>query len=167
MVAFDASEAMVALARERVPSATVVRAVLGEPLPFADGEFDLVVSGLAIHYAADRGAAFREFHRVVRPGGAVVVSTQHPTFDWLRKGGSYFDVRVEEDVWQRDGGEYTVRYWREPLGVFCAAATDAGFLIERLVEPAPAESMRERWPDEWETLQREPVFLLLRLLRPV
>jgi SAM-dependent methyltransferase len=167
VVAFDASEAMVALARERVPSATVVRAVLGEPLPFADGEFDLVVSALAIHYAADRAAAFRELHRVVRPGGAVVLSTQHPTADWLRKGGSYFDVRVEEDVWQRDGRDYTVSYWREPLGVFCAAATDAGFLIERLVEPAPAESMRERWPDDWETLQREPAFLLLRLLRPV
>ena len=57
---------------------------LGERLPYADGEFDLVVCALAIHYAEDRGAAFREFSRVL--GGAVVFSTHHPTTDWLRKG---------------------------------------------------------------------------------
>jgi len=166
VVAFDASEAMVALAQERVPAATVVRAVLGEPLPFDDASFDLVASALGIHYAADRAAAFRELHRVVRPGGAVVLSTQHPTADWLRWGGSYFDVSLVDDVWRRDGVDYTVRFWREPLTTLCAAATDAGFLIERLVEPAPDESMRELWPDDWATLQREPAFLLLRLLRP-
>src|SRR3954463_9385257 len=36
--AFDASEAMVALARERLPGATVVRAALGNPLPFGAAE---------------------------------------------------------------------------------------------------------------------------------
>src|SRR5205807_2093473 len=53
----------------------------------------------------------------------------------------------------------------EPLPSLCAAVADAGFLIERVVEPVPAESMRERWPDDWEKLQREPGFLVLRLLK--
>ena len=126
----------------------------------------LVVCPLAIHYAADRAVAFREFFRVVRPGAPVVFSTQHPTADWLRKGGSYFDVAIEEDVWTRGDAKYAVRFWREPLTSLCAAATNAGFLIERLVEPLPADTMRDRWPEDWAKLKREPGFLLIRLLRP-
>jgi hypothetical protein len=103
---------------------------------------------------------------VLRSGGSAVVSTQHPTADWLRKGGSYFDVRREEDVWTRNDVAYRVTFWREPLSAFCSSATDAGFLIERLLEPRPAESMRERWPEDWERLNREPGFLIVRLLKP-
>ena len=38
--------------------------------------------------------ALRELRRVLRPGGALVFSRLHPTGDWLRHGGSYFDVRM-------------------------------------------------------------------------
>ena len=66
----------------------------------------------------------------------------------------------------RDGREFSVTFWREPLGALCAAATEAGFLIEELIEPLPADTMRERWPEHWEKLHRRPGFLILRLLRP-
>ena len=46
----------------------------------------------------DCPAVFCEFHRLLRPGGHVVVSTTHPAIDWMRKGGSYFDARLETDV---------------------------------------------------------------------
>jgi SAM-dependent methyltransferase len=45
------------------------QAMFGEPLPYPDGVFDLIVCALAIHYASDRAAAFAEFCRVLRPGG--------------------------------------------------------------------------------------------------
>jgi len=47
----------------------------------------------------------------------------------------------------------------------CAAIADSGFLIERLVEPLPADSMRERWPSDWEQLRREPGFVAMRLVK--
>ena len=40
-------------------------------LPFAAGEFDVVVSALVIHFIQDRPKAFREMLRVTRPGGIV------------------------------------------------------------------------------------------------
>jgi hypothetical protein len=95
-----------------------------------------------------------------------VISTQHPVADWLRKGGSYFDVTLEADVWRTDSGDHEVRFWREPLSRLCAAATGAGFLIEQLIEPLPADTMRERYPEDYAKLTTEPGFLILRLRRP-
>jgi SAM-dependent methyltransferase len=167
VIGLDASRAMVELARKRLGStARIEHADLNAPLPLADEGFDLIVCALAIHYVDDRAATLREFHRVLRPGGRVVLSTQHPTTDWMRKGGSYFDTREEVDEWKRDGRTYEVRFWREPLTSLCAAVAEAGFLIERLVEPLPADSMRQRWPEDWEQLRTEPGFLVLRLVKP-
>jgi SAM-dependent methyltransferase len=167
VTAFDASPVMRDLARTCLADrAQVDHAVLGEPLPYADGAFEFIVCALAIHYAADRAVAFAEFCRVLRPGGALVVSTQHPTMDWLRKGGSYFDVKLETDLWRTPSGDQPVRFWREPLSALCASATNAGFLIEKVIEPLPADTMRERYPDDYEKLTREPGFLILRLVKP-
>jgi SAM-dependent methyltransferase len=167
VMAFDASPVMVGLARTRIGDrARVDQAVLGGPLPYADDAFDLIVCALAIHYAGDRGAAFAEFFRVLRAGCAVVASTQHPTVDWLRKGGSYFDVKLETDVWHTQSGDQPVRFWREPLSVLCGNATHAGFLIESVIEPLPADTMRERYPEDYEKLTTEPGFLILRLVKP-
>jgi SAM-dependent methyltransferase len=44
-------------------------------LPFGDDAFDAVFSMFALNLVADRGAAFREIHRVVRSGGSAVVGT--------------------------------------------------------------------------------------------
>ncbi len=38
-------------------------------LPFADGTFDLVFGHAVLHHLPDLPAAFREFHRVLAPGG--------------------------------------------------------------------------------------------------
>jgi ubiquinone/menaquinone biosynthesis C-methylase UbiE len=164
---FDPSSAMVALARQQAPGRVRIdQAEFGQRLPYRDGAFDVIVCALAIHYASDRAAAFAEFFRVLQPGGTVVVSTQHPFMDWLRKGGSYFQATLETDIWHTQAGDQPVRFWRESLSALCAAATDAGFLIEKLIEPVPAETMRDRYPEDYEKLQREPGFLILRLLKP-
>ncbi|NHC46987.1 class I SAM-dependent methyltransferase [Motilibacter sp. K478] len=167
VVGFDASPAMVDLARTRAGTrARIDRAELGAALPYADQSFDLAVCALAIHYVENRVAAFAELHRVLRPQGALVVSTQHPTADWLRKGGSYFDRVLESDTWALpDGRRQQVRYWRAPLTDLCKAATDSGFVIDLLLEPRPTDRMRVSAPEDYARLQSQPGFLVLRLRR--
>jgi SAM-dependent methyltransferase len=167
VTAFDASPAMVALARdEAAGQADVTRAVLGEPLPYPDDTFDRAICTLAIHHAPDRHAVCAELHRVLRPGGLLVISTSHPFTDWLHRGGSYFDTSLVTDNWPTPAGQQPVSYWTEPLSAVCAAATTAGFLIAELIEPLPAPSMRARYPEEYRKLSEQPFFLVLRLLKP-
>ena len=67
----DASEALVAVARSRVPEADARVGEL-ERLPYADDTFDLV-TGFTSFFAADMVAALREAGRVARPGAPVVI----------------------------------------------------------------------------------------------
>lgn len=58
-------------------------------LPFDDGSFDAVVSADVLYHVDDDREALREFFRVLRPGGAVVVNV--PAYRWL---WSYHDEAV-------------------------------------------------------------------------
>ena len=76
---FDASPAMVDLARQRLgEDADLHVADLAAPLPFADAEFDDVVASLVLHYLEDWSGALAELRRVLKPGGRLMVSVNHP-----------------------------------------------------------------------------------------
>src|SRR5829696_2238736 len=66
----DPAEGFVAHARAAVPAATFVVGDAQE-LPFAEGSFEVAVSGLVLNFVADPGRAVAEMTRVTRPGGAV------------------------------------------------------------------------------------------------
>jgi SAM-dependent methyltransferase len=68
----DASEALVELARRRLPAADV-RVGEMERLPYDDGVFDLVTGFNAFFFADDMVAAVREAGRVAKPGAPVVI----------------------------------------------------------------------------------------------
>lgn len=92
----------------------------------------------------------------MRPSGRLVVSTLHPVADWHQLGGSYSTDEMVDDTWN-DG--WKVRFRRAPLTTWCAEFREAGFLIDRLVEPRPAESMREKFPATCEKPSTEPFFI--------
>lgn len=158
----DASARMVGLARQRVGDGVDLRVhALEEPFAWiADGSLDLVLCALAYHYVNDRPAFLREVRRMLRPDGAFVISTHHPTMDWVRQGGSYFAEEAVTETWSTG---WTVTAWRLPLTRLTAEIADAGFVIERLVEPLPAPEMATTHPDVYERLTTQPGFLLLRL----
>lgn len=91
-------------------------------MSYPAGDFDAAVCILPIHHVADRRAVFSELYRVARPGGVLIVSTQHPSTDWLRYAASCFDTAPETDTWRLHDGDQHVRFWREPLSAPWAAA---------------------------------------------
>lgn len=93
LIALDIAEGMLRAARERL-GAAAVRWVCGdaEALPLADGTVDLVFSNLAIQWCASPDVVFREFRRVLRPGGVLLFSTFGPgTLAELRQAWAAVD----------------------------------------------------------------------------
>ena len=72
VVAVDLSPRMVELARERGVDARVADV---QQLPFADGEFDLVVAAWMLYHVPDLDRGIGELARVLRPGGRLVAVT--------------------------------------------------------------------------------------------
>ena len=72
VVGVDPSRGMLGEQRRR---AAMVRLVQGraEALPFENARFDAVSMGFALRHVADLGVTFREYLRVLKPGGRVVI----------------------------------------------------------------------------------------------
>jgi len=68
----DASEALLELARARVPEADLRTGDM-QALPFGDDVFDVVTGFNSFFFAADLTAALREAGRVAKPGASVVI----------------------------------------------------------------------------------------------
>jgi SAM-dependent methyltransferase len=71
----DLSERILETARQRV-EADFRQANL-EALPFDDGEFDLVLCSQVIEHVLEPDLGIAELRRVLRPGGALVISTDN------------------------------------------------------------------------------------------
>ena len=166
----DVTPEMIALARKRCEglAATFDVQDLGAPFSsLADHRFDAIVSALALDYVEDLGPTFREFARVAKPGATLVWSMGHPMRDWLdertRRNRSYFDVTRFGMYWSGFGEPKPyVESYRRPLAGILNAAADAGWQLERMVEPRPLPEMATVDPRLYRELSQAPAFLCLR-----
>jgi ubiquinone/menaquinone biosynthesis C-methylase UbiE len=71
----DVSAVALARARARIPQADVVELEPDAPLPFPDGEFDLVVCTETLEHVRDLQLLLSEIRRVLEPGGRLAVTT--------------------------------------------------------------------------------------------
>ena len=164
VVCVDISQKMADAARARLGTrAQVLTADLAEPLTFAaDGEFDLIAAPLVLHYLADWMPTLLEFRRVLKPGGILAFSTHHPIMDVkLFDLPDYFATAYIEDEW--DTGK--VSYYHRSLTTILNTIVEAGFAIEKLLEPQPVPAMQVTHPELYDKLMHNPWFLVIRARR--
>lgn len=169
VVGFDANREMLGYARERAPDADFLRATLEGNLPSVEGVFDGVASSLAFHYVRDWERLFRELRRVLVPGGWVACSVQHPhaDFEEYDDAENYHERERVSATWTTfEEEQVTVPTYRRPLSAMLDPVLDAGFRLERLLEPTPTEKYREVDPERYEYEATRPNFLCLRLVAP-
>jgi ubiquinone/menaquinone biosynthesis C-methylase UbiE len=77
--ALDVNAAMLSVARSQ-PSANPIKwyETAAESVPLPDHSFDVIFCGLSFQFFADKSAALREMHRLLKPGGRVYISTPVP-----------------------------------------------------------------------------------------
>ncbi|WBQ06782.1 class I SAM-dependent methyltransferase [Kribbella sp. CA-293567] len=134
---FDRSTAMLDLARRRLgEDADLTVADLAEPLPYAVATFDDIVAPLVLHYLKDWTGPLTEFHRVLKPGGRLILSLNHPfVYTALNPDGNYFDVAEFSFDAEHAGHTVTYTIWHRPLQAMTDAFTAAGFRIAAISEP--------------------------------
>lgn len=164
VVAADVSERMLRHARERVGSqADFLRLDLGTGWPFVDSSFDLVHASLCFDYVGDWDALFAEVARVLRPGGHVVCSMHHPFAEATRlEPESYFETQQFTEEWTGFGDPVDVPFYYRSLGGRLGPMLAAGLLVDELVEARPTERFREKDPEAYERVSKEPTFLVVR-----
>ncbi len=141
-VGIDISVAQLRHAR-RSALPTPVVAASATALPLCSGAFDAAFCAYgALQFVGDLARLMAEVHRVLRPGSPWAFSVTHPIrwafpdspdVDGLTATGSYFDRTpyVERD----STGAAVYAEFHRTIGDYVASLTDAGFAIERVLEP--------------------------------
>lgn len=169
VVAFDANEKMVQHTRRRLGDrAEVLQATLDQPLSFlADESFDIVLSPLVLDYVEDWHQVFGEFQRVLKPGGVLVFSMEHPhpKFETHKATSNYFSTDLVEYTYRGFGNPVRVPSYRRPLGEVINPLIQAGFIVDAILEPRPTEQFKQKDPEDYDALMRNPGFLCIRAVK--
>ncbi|MCW4465239.1 class I SAM-dependent methyltransferase [Glutamicibacter sp. MNS18] len=103
------------------------------------------MASLILHYLEDWVEPLLEIRRVLRSGGLLVLSVNHPIlYPWNHPGPDYFRVTRYTDEMDSGGVPASLTYWRRPLHDMSAAFGMAEFRIESIVKPPYSKGAPER-----------------------
>jgi len=162
VVAVDYSAKLLETARQRTPaelSVEYIHANCEDLHVLKDDSFDLIVSNVVLQDLPDLAAAVAELFRVLRPGCFAALAITHPVFaapvyGWVRdeqgrklywKVDRYFSEGPLEQAYP-SGSDRPVLLFHRTLTTYFNTLTEAGFAVERLLEPTPDEGKLEKYP---------------------
>jgi malonyl-CoA O-methyltransferase len=125
-------------------------------LPFADAQFDLVVSGLAVGHAPRLDGWMREIARVLAPGGLLVCSDFHPDAARAGMARSFIDNALRR---------HTLLHSLYDMSAHEAAAAAAGLELERSREVRVGHELCEPFDGSAEFYRRWRGLALVLALR--
>lgn len=142
-------------------------------LPYQDDAFDIVVCNHVINDLREPGVAIREFARVIRPAGRLVILMLHPCFYSSHAerelaesastiARSYFSERKIEQTFKVGGLTSPVANtaWFRPLEYYIKQLSQSSFVITALTEPHPEDKQMndDSW---WREKFNRPLFMLI------
>jgi SAM-dependent methyltransferase len=125
-----------------------------------------------LHYIDDWESVCREWFRVLKPKGWLVVSTGHPFGDWLYASRfigehSYFETRQFDAEWKGFGKPFPIiRSYRRSLQAILNPILRAGFHLEEVLEAQPTSDYAQVDLEGYAKYNIQPSFLCLRARKP-
>ncbi|MBN1903146.1 class I SAM-dependent methyltransferase [Candidatus Sumerlaeota bacterium] len=138
---------------------------IAKPFTFIeDNEIDVIIGSLVMQYVEDWNAPLDEFFRILKVGGMCILSTHHPINDFTHfNQDDYFSKRLIEDEWKGFEKPIKVKYFVRPLSEYIQPILDCKLKLKRIVEPKPADSLKERDERMFARLEKRPCFLFFIL----
>jgi SAM-dependent methyltransferase len=150
----------VAAGRENASLDEFVEADLSGPLPFDDASFDLVYCNFVVEHLDDPARTFREFHRVLRPDGWLVLLTSNRSNPFMAAARA-MPQRLRVLVKRSGAGAverdvFPARYRANTPAALAAATQAAGFTassveyvatLHRYGARVPAAAHLLRWAE--------------------
>lgn len=145
-VGVDVSAAQIAYARKYAarhdePNASFLVGTVEDLSRFDDASFDMAVSAHMLNYVERIEETLRETSRVLKPGACFALSVRHP-FDAaisdeapFRVERSYWDVEHDWRWTFESGATAQFRQWFWTVQQWFEMLTEAGFAVERMLEP--------------------------------
>ena len=85
MIGYDVSEGMLKMLEQKYPGAMVHKLSGNELRELENGSVDLVMSTLTIAHIKNAEEALKEWDRILKPGGSLIITDYHPVA--LQRGG--------------------------------------------------------------------------------
>lgn len=120
VTSMDLGENLLAQVAKKCKSECVVGSIL--EIPFPDNTFDFVVSSEVIEHTPDPYKALHEIHRVLKPGGKMVLSTPNKFWFWTLYIANKFNLRPYQGL-ENWSGYFQLKN----------ETKKAGFTIEKMV----------------------------------
>lgn len=165
---FDLSSEMIKYARERnKDQGTFFVHDLSKPLTMIeDASFDYVLCALALHYIEDWNSTIKEFNRVLKSNGQLIISIEHPFFEYTYyKATTYFKTEPVKCTWSGFGKPIEINSYRRSLNDCISPLTDNGFYITKLLEPKPTKEFKKLDPEHYKELNEFPAFMCIRAIK--
>ena len=170
----DISEKMLAVARRENPDPGITYIHMPmEELHRIEETFDVAVSSLAFHYVEDFAGVLKSIHELLAPNGTLVFSQEHPLTTchsggnrWTKdENGEKIHLNLagyglegeRESAWFVDN----VKTYHRMFSTIVNTLIDAGFSIEKMLEPLPTEELLAKYPAHRD-LYHKPDFLLIK-----
>lgn len=135
LVASDINASMLARGRDRLLNDGIVAPAVqadAQALPFAGGRFHCVTIGFGLRNVTDQSAALAEMHRVLRPGGRLVIlEFSRPAGEWFRRLYDAYSFSVLPRLGEWVAGDAdSYRYLAESIRMHPDQATLAGMMSD-------------------------------------
>lgn len=170
VIGMDISEQMIHHAKERNQRrGTFYVHDLETPFTMLnDHSCDVVLCALAMHYIQDWTHTLKEFFRVLKPNGRLIISIEHPFFEYTYfKSKKYFEVEPVSCTWNGFGKPVTIHSYRRSLQECINPLVENGFSIERLLEPKPVPAFEELDAKHYKELNEFPAFMHIKAQKRV
>ncbi len=128
--------------------------------------FDTVVCAVAMQDIEEGNQTLQEFYRVLKPKGTLVISIEHPFFEYTYfKSEQYFDIEGVKCTWNGFGRPAEIHSFRRPLQECINPLIKNGFMIDTLLEPTPVAEFEKLDPKHYKELNEFPAFMCIRALK--